>query len=290
MNPPNLPPPAPPARNPDPTIQLAHSCSKCAGPLGELRVHEGTGTTGPKSRGKLSQSLARPIPADLVLARSGSKKGSNLNRTELNAAFRFKVRPVLEPNATFRFGVRAFDGLNRTPNRKTLFTHYADSWNAPLRFAPPPPPEPPEGTIPCPGGCLTKDGNPRKASRQCIGFKCKGCCTEATAAVTQTGAYCGNPGAPAAPVTPVPAQQPPAPPQFQYLPAPQLQYAPPQYPPPHFVPQPAAHYPPPTHLQPPATRARAGPLRVMETLVDSTAFGLGYHSDVSDRDRCAGSG
>ena len=41
----------------------------------------------------------------LVLSKFGSKNGSNLNRTELNAAFRFKVRHWAEPNARFRFGV-----------------------------------------------------------------------------------------------------------------------------------------------------------------------------------------
>jgi hypothetical protein len=41
------------------------------------------------------------------MGRSGSGIGSNLNRTELNAEFRFKVQHLLEPNAAFRFGVQA---------------------------------------------------------------------------------------------------------------------------------------------------------------------------------------
>lgn len=198
MNPPNLPPPAPPARNPDPNIQLAHSCSKCAGPLGELRVHEGTGTTGPKSRGKLSQSVSKIIRGvfDVLISFPQCK---NCHASTFHTAAYIYADAC---HLLVRF--------NCTQLARPI---PADSWNAPLRFAPPPPPEPPEGNIPCPGGCLTKDGNPRKASRQCIEFKCKGCCTEAAAAVTQTGAYrdaChahhvpGNPGAPAAPVTPVP--------------------------------------------------------------------------------------
>ncbi|KAJ6537529.1 hypothetical protein DFH09DRAFT_1283526 [Mycena vulgaris] len=42
----------------------------------------------------------------VVVARFGSEIGSNRNRTELNAVFRFKVRQIAEPNAGFRFGVR----------------------------------------------------------------------------------------------------------------------------------------------------------------------------------------
>jgi hypothetical protein len=41
-----------------------------------------------------------------MLGRSGSGIGSNLNRTKLNAEFRFKVQHSLEPNTAFRFGVR----------------------------------------------------------------------------------------------------------------------------------------------------------------------------------------
>ncbi|KAJ6471116.1 hypothetical protein C8R47DRAFT_1077458 [Mycena vitilis] len=42
-------------------------------------------------------------PEEHVVARSGSEIGSNLNRTELNARFRFKVRGSVEPNAGFSF-------------------------------------------------------------------------------------------------------------------------------------------------------------------------------------------
>ncbi|KAJ7038626.1 hypothetical protein C8F04DRAFT_1179640 [Mycena alexandri] len=51
--------------------------------------------------------VTRMFDANIVPARSGSEIGSNLNRTELNARFRFSVRRLPEPNTTFRFGVQA---------------------------------------------------------------------------------------------------------------------------------------------------------------------------------------
>ena len=47
------------------------------------------------------------LHARLVVGQSGSRIGSNLNRTEPNAEFRFKVQSLPEPNVRFRFGVQA---------------------------------------------------------------------------------------------------------------------------------------------------------------------------------------
>ncbi|KAJ6509078.1 hypothetical protein DFH09DRAFT_1100908 [Mycena vulgaris] len=67
-------------------------------------------------------------PSALVLARSGSGIGSNLNWTEPNAAFRFRVHRMAEPNARFTFGVRALrpafePGPNAEPESHKRLTH-----------------------------------------------------------------------------------------------------------------------------------------------------------------------
>ena len=65
-----------------------------------------------------------------------------------------------------------------------------DSLNAPLRFAPPPPPEPPPGPITCPViGCSTKTGAAHKASRKCIEYQCKNCCTNSAVNAAEEGTY-----------------------------------------------------------------------------------------------------
>ncbi|KAJ7756552.1 hypothetical protein B0H16DRAFT_1538381 [Mycena metata] len=51
-------------------------------------------------RGVKDQSISM-LAIALVLAGFGSEIGPNLNRTELNAAFRFNVRVGAEPNAKF---------------------------------------------------------------------------------------------------------------------------------------------------------------------------------------------
>jgi hypothetical protein len=48
------------------------------------------------------------LSSRLVVARSGSKIGSNLNWTELNAAFKFKVRNFVGPEHQVRFGIQAY--------------------------------------------------------------------------------------------------------------------------------------------------------------------------------------
>ncbi|KAJ7156745.1 hypothetical protein C8R46DRAFT_1040616 [Mycena filopes] len=69
----------------------------------------------------------------VVLARFGSEIGSNLDRTELNARFRFSVRAVAEPNAAFRFGVRTVERAfelepNLEPHHRRFRGHFLEFW------------------------------------------------------------------------------------------------------------------------------------------------------------------
>ena len=54
----------------------------------------------------------------VVLARSGSKIGPNLNRTEPDARFRFKVQQIAEPELEVRFSVREGVGAFERRTRK----------------------------------------------------------------------------------------------------------------------------------------------------------------------------
>jgi hypothetical protein len=53
------------------------------------------------------QEARKVVPIGIVVARFGSEIGSNLNRTEPNARFRFKVQQNAEPEREVQFGVQA---------------------------------------------------------------------------------------------------------------------------------------------------------------------------------------
>ncbi|KAJ6570541.1 hypothetical protein DFH09DRAFT_1080097 [Mycena vulgaris] len=107
------------------------TCSGCTG-RGNARGTTCTGAVTLILRLRVCAAYAA-VPAlghesPVVLARSGSGIGSNLNWTEPNAAFRFGVHRMAEPNARFMFGVRALrpafePGANAEPESHKRLTH-----------------------------------------------------------------------------------------------------------------------------------------------------------------------
>ncbi|KAJ7037281.1 hypothetical protein C8F04DRAFT_1180685 [Mycena alexandri] len=204
-----------PPRAPDPVITIAHVCSKCTGALGDLRVHEGTGSTGAASRGKLVQGCRACYAS------------------------------------TFHTPAYVFDDATHllVRIRAHQFGHvipYASA-HAPLRFAPAPLARPPDGPLQCRAeGCSTRGGNRRQASQKCIEHRCKSCCIDAAQAALQSNTYrdsckahavAGNAGAPILPpppqhaqLAPLQLQYPPAQPQADLIPAPPARQPQPQPP------------------------------------------------------------
>ncbi|KAJ7137198.1 hypothetical protein C8R44DRAFT_729102 [Mycena epipterygia] len=147
----------PPQQAEDPIIVPLHSCQLCQiGILDPLRVHEGSNNV--PARGKIVQTCK-------ACYKSHYHTPAYVYSDAQHLLIRINARQL-----------------------RTIIPH--NSVNAPLRFAPPALPIPPPGPVHCTTvGCFTKDGSPRQASRKCIQYQCKTCCTQAGLDATEEGTY-----------------------------------------------------------------------------------------------------
>ncbi|KAJ7212990.1 hypothetical protein GGX14DRAFT_393200 [Mycena pura] len=151
----NEPPPPPDQlRDPDPAIRLLRNCRECHGPMGPLRVNEGTSHL--SSRGKLCQKCRF-------------------------CHWSFSHTPAYEYND-------ALNLVTRINARQLGQAIPLDALHAPLRFAPQ------RTDVNGPGnceepGCHTTTGKPRQANAKCIEHKCKTCCAEAFNAAQAANTY-----------------------------------------------------------------------------------------------------